>query len=175
MDTPADVELVDVAEVTDPDDDPPVEEQLATGQALALRYDGTVIRLDRLDEVGIGLDTIREIEAELRLVKRRLQDAVGEHRQRTGERTIRVNGVELVVDGGEEVEYDLPLLRRLLAEAGMPAEHVDRIVRPVDAYKLDTVALKTAAKTNPDFQAAVDLASTRRPKPWSVKVTRSRT
>lgn len=147
------------------------EELIAAGEAIVIPT-GELIPLDDPVAVALGLDALATMKQQIDELRRTLVRTVEQTYKATGRKTTRPDdGVEVVLNGGPEDEYDAEQLAELLLAAGMPKATVDEIVYPVTEWKVRKVPLNQAAKANPDYAAAAELCRRTNEKPYTVKVT----
>jgi hypothetical protein len=146
-----------------------------TSNELVIRATGEIVDLEDYRQCGFALDTIRQLEQELRLVKTELQNAIAAESKRAGGmKTLALgDGRKLVIRGGPAFVYDGKQLKADLLAAGMPAERVAQIVEEVVTYKVSAAKAKLAANATDDYRFAVESNRAEVQHPWQVGVERS--
>ena len=144
------------------------------GRELAIRATGEIVDLaDPLACVN-ALESIRDLEAELRSVKTVLSQAIAAEGLRQGTHTLTLaDGRKAVLSGGRQYEWDGAQLQHDLLAAGMPQERVWEIVETVVTFKVNAVEAKRAAGANPDYRFAVEACRTEVEAPPRVSIRRA--
>lgn len=94
-----------------------------------------------------------------------------------GTKSLSHEGEAITLTGGTATEYDAHDLMEALRVAGCPEDRITEAVTPEITYKVNRSVLRQLAAANPDYQAAIDLATRTVEKPLraSVKFTRKET
>lgn len=146
----------------------------ATSRELVIRHTGEVVNLADPDQCVWALESIRDLEADLRMAKTELSRAIAAEGLRQGTHTLTLSdGRKAVLSGGRQYEWDGEGLKASLLAAGMPAERVAQVVEEVVTYKVSAVEAKRAASANPAYMAAVDLNRRETETPVRVSVRRT--
>ncbi len=133
---------------------------------------GQLVSLDEPREVALAIDAIRDLEFQLRAAKQDLTRALVHASQQEGSKTLRYEGVEVVVKGGSATHYDAAEIYTGLIDAGMSAERAGEIVKHTVTQKVDASQAKRAASANPEYAAVIYAHTTTIDVPHSVSVSR---
>lgn len=145
-----------------------------TDTKLIVRATGEVVNLTDPLECAMALQSIRDLEGELRIMKLRLSEAIAEEASRLGTKTLALDDHwKAVLSGGREVEWDGEKLRADLTSAGMPLDRIDQIVERRVTYKVSATEAKRAAAANADYAAVVADCQTWVETPVRVSVRRA--
>jgi hypothetical protein len=116
-----------------------------------------------------------------RNVKQHVNDVVAEttaylvaEAERQGTRTLHGDQETVVVAGGPGTEVDAHDLAELLREAGCPEQRIEAAITTEISYKVNRSVLRQLV-VNPDYAAAVELATRPVQKPWRASVKARRT
>jgi hypothetical protein len=135
---------------------------------------GEVVNLNDYRECALALDSVRDIESDLRAIKSELQRAIAAEATRQGTRTLELpDGRKAVLSGGTETGYDPEKLELGLREAGMPEERIREIVELTYTYKVKAVEAKRAAAANPEYAYVVDSCRTEIEAPVRVSIRKA--
>jgi hypothetical protein len=135
---------------------------------------GQVVNLDAPKEVAVALDSIRDLEYQLRIVKQDLTRALVHASEQAGSKTLRYGNVQAIIRGGTTVIYDAEEIRSGLLAAGMSEERVAEIVVETVSSKVSANEAKRAASANPAYAAVIDAHKTEVDVPPSVSVSISK-
>lgn len=80
------------------------------------------------------------------------------------------DGRKLTLSGGPGTTIDPVALREALAAADCPSDRIDAAIKQVVEEKVDRSVTRSLAGANPDYAAAIELATTPVVKPWSVSI-----
>lgn len=133
---------------------------------------GEVVSLDQPREVALAIDAIRDLEYELRAAKQELTRALVYASQQEGSKTLRYEGVEVVVKGGKAKHYDAASLYTDLLDAGMSTERAGEIVVHTVTQKVDAAQAKRAAGANEAYAAVIAKHTTEIDVPHTVSISR---
>lgn len=132
---------------------------------------GEVVDLDDYRSCAFALDSIRDIEANLREIKSELNRAIRSEAERQGTRTLELpDGRKAVISGGVETVYDPERLEHGLREAGMPEDRIREIIEETVTYKVKAVEAKRAAAANSEYAYIVDSCRTETESPVRVSI-----
>lgn len=118
------------------------------------------------------VEALRVLDREVATIKRLLQGAIAEDSKTWGSKTLRVDGLKLVVKQGTSTSVDAEKLAASYRRAGMPEERVEEIVVTTVTLRVDLVKAKQAAAANPKYASALKRASTTTETPVSVSIER---
>lgn len=144
----------------------------ALGTDLVVPGIGEIVPLDDPTKVSYALDSIRDLERELRSVKAELTRAIVHHSQVAGARTLHLQGITVSVKSGTQTVYDAEAIEQGLREAGMPEDRIREIVKETVTYAVDAVKAKQAAGANPLYAAVIEANKQIEEKPAYVTVKR---
>jgi hypothetical protein len=147
--------------------------ELAT-TSLPIPVTGEVVDLADYQSCARALDSIRDIEYQLRTAKAALSDAIAQEAARRGVKSLELgDGRKAVVGGGTTVEYDAEQMEIGLRTAGMPEDRIREIVEETVTYKVKAGEAKRAAGANPDYAVVVDACRREIEKPAYVSLRRT--
>lgn len=89
---------------------------------------------------------------------------------RLGVKTLRAGGYEIALSGGASTEIDPVALREALSAADCPEERIDAAIVAEVTYKVNRSVLRQLAGANPDYAAAIELATRAVEKPYRASV-----
>jgi hypothetical protein len=121
---------------------------------------GQIVSLDAPKEVAVALDSIRDLEYQLRIAKQDLTRALVHASEQAGSKTLRYGNVEAVIKGGTATVYDAEEIRSGLLAAGMSEERVAEIVVETVSSKVSANEAKRAASANPKYAEVIDAHKT---------------
>jgi hypothetical protein len=87
-----------------------------------------------------------------------------------GTKTLHAGQTTVTLTGGASVEYDVMDLQALLMEAGCPPERLEEAVVAEVTYRIDRSVLRQLAAANPNYAAAIELASRTVQKPYRASI-----
>lgn len=117
---------------------------------------GQVVNLEDPREVAFALNAVRDLEYQLRAVKTDLTRALAYASEREGTKTLRYEGVEVTLKGGQITEYDAAAIFSGLIDAGMTEQRASEIVRHTVTLKVDAVRARQAAGANPAYAEVIE-------------------
>lgn len=117
---------------------------------------GEIVNLEDAPQVARALHAVRALEGQLRDVKSELTNALVYASQVQGSKTLRFEGVEAVVKGGEITMYDEVEIENGLRAAGMPEERIREIVVETVTRKVSAREAERAAKANPAYAKVIE-------------------
>ena len=126
------------------------------GRELVVPGLGEIVPLDDPAKVAIALDSVRDLERNLREIKSELTAVIVYHAQVQGTKTLHLDGVDATIKSGSKTEYDPEAIEQGLREAGMPEERIREIVKETISYSVDAVKAKQAAGANPAYAAVIE-------------------
>ena len=132
---------------------------------------GQLVNLDNPREVALAIDAIRDLEWQLRAAKTELTRALVHASEVAGTKTLRYEGVEATVKGGEKVEYDADALYLDLLAAGMSEARAGEVVVETVIHTVNANEAKRVAAANPAYREAVERHRTVVEVPHSVTVS----
>lgn len=91
-----------------------------------------------------------------------------------GTKTLHHHGETVTLTGGETVDYDAHDLMEALRVAGCPENRIEEAVVAEVTYKVNRSVVRQLAAANPDYKAAIELATRTIVKPWRAKVAFTR-
>lgn len=115
---------------------------------------GEVINLNNPRECALALDTIRDLERQLREAKSVLTSAVAHECQRQGTKTLHLEGVTVELSGGSKTEYDVSVLEKL-RDLGLPEDRFTALVVPTVTYKVNAAEAKRIAAANAEYAQVI--------------------
>lgn len=130
---------------------------------------GEVINLEEPLAVARALHEVRAAKRQLDDARRVLEDALVQHSQTRGTKTLRIDEYEATVSGGEKVEWDVEELWKL-RDAGLPEDRMNALVKTEVTYKVDAAVARQIAAANPDYGEIIYRAKQKVPAPWRVSV-----
>lgn len=119
------------------------------------------------------LEAARDMKDTCQRVIRATTDWLVEESGRLGTKTFATpGGGKVALSGGPTTKIDGQLLEQLLGEAGCPEERIRDCVTRVETidYKVNGSVVRQLAASNPDYKAAIDLASHTEEKSWSASL-----
>ena len=116
---------------------------------------GELVDLSNGAQCARAIDAIRDLEWQLRAAKQELTRALVHQSQQAGSKTLRYEGVDAVVKGGEKTEFDADGLYLDLLAAGMSEERAGEIVVETVTRTVKANEAKRAAAANPAYAAAI--------------------
>ncbi len=145
--------------------------ELALSSGLLDIRSGELIDPTDAPRVAALLADVREHARQLTELRRACEQALAEEARRQGTKTLRFEGVEAVVSGGEasELVWDIEELQKLL-DAGLPSERFEALVRETVEYRVNAAVAKQIAAANDEYAAIVERARSYRDKPVYVTV-----
>lgn len=118
---------------------------------------GEIVDLNDYQSCALALDSIRDIESDLRAIKNELQRAIASEATKQGTRTLELpDGRKAVLSGGVEIQYDAEKMEAGLREAGMPEDRIRQVIEEIVSYKVRAVEAKRAAAANPEYAFVID-------------------
>lgn len=138
----------------------PTAHELEPRQEYPVPLVGELVDLGEPAAVARALDTVRQAKRDLDDARRVLEAVLHRESQRTGSRTLRYDGLEAVVSGGNErVEYPDPQeLAAELRAAGLPEERIAEVVVETVDYRVDRSALRSVTSSNVRYARAAESA-----------------
>jgi len=140
------------------------------GTELVVAGVGTLVHLDRPEEVAQALADIRRLEAQLRAVKSELGIALAAEGARQGTKTMRFGGLTVKLKSDKRIVWDVEELSKLL-DAGLPQERYDELVSTEVTYKVSAAEAKRIAGANDGYAAIIERARTEHEPTVSVAVS----
>lgn len=113
------------------------------------------------------LTIIREVSAQMRLVRQVATDFIADESKRRGTKTLHSSAGDVVLSGGPTIDYDPEALADALRAADCPEDRINECVVPTVTYKVNRSVLNQLVKANPDYKAAAELAEVEVMKSWS--------
>jgi hypothetical protein len=135
---------------------------------------GQLVDLDQPREVALAIDAIRDLEYQLRAAKQDLTRALVHASQQEGTKTLRYEGVEVVVKGGSATHYDAAAIYSGLIDAGMSEQRAGEIVKHEVITKVDAAQAKRASAANPEYAAVIAANTSVVDTPYSVSVSHAK-
>jgi hypothetical protein len=127
------------------------------GTDMVLPASGELIPLDNPPQIAQALEYLRDLEYQIRRAKEALTDALVEHSQLIGSKTITLkDGHTATIKGGTETIYDPEAIIDGLRQAGCPEDRIMEIITETVTYKVRAVEAKRAAAANPDYKQVID-------------------
>lgn len=87
-----------------------------------------------------------------------------------GTKTLVGGASTVTLTGGTGVDYDAVDLMEALRVAGCPEDRIEQAVVATVSYKVNRSVLRQLAAANPDYQAAIELATQPVERPWRASV-----
>jgi len=134
-----------------------VETVEPAGTELVVAGVGTLVHLDRPEEVAQALADIRALEAQLRSVKSELAIALAAEGARQGTKTMRFGSLTVKLASDKTIVWDIEELAKLL-DAGLPAERYDALVSTEVTYKVSAAEAKRIAGANEVYHGIIERA-----------------
>lgn len=127
------------------------------GQELMIPVTGEIISLTDFPAVAAALESLRQLEYQIREIKAELTFTLVRHSQLLGSRTIPLNdGHTATVKGGAELVYDAEAIMEGLRTAGMPEERIMTVVQETVSYKVRAIEARRAASVNPAYKEVIE-------------------
>lgn len=120
-----------------------------------------------IDNAHRVLTIIREVSAQMRLVRNAATDFIAEESKRQGTKTLHSPAGDVVLTGGPTIDYDPEALMDALRAADCPENRIEECVVATITYKVNRSILNQLVKANPDYKAAAELAEREIMKSWS--------
>lgn len=117
---------------------------------------GEVVNLTDTRQVALALDTVRDLERQLREVKAELTNAIVYASKIEGSKTLHLPGLTATIKSGTSVEYDAEEIETGLREAGMPEERIREIVKETITYSVNATRAKQAAAANEAYATVIE-------------------
>ncbi len=146
-------------------------DEQTTGKEIAVPGIGTVVSLDKPQEIAQALADIRDLENQLRIVKGNLSYLLVDESERVGSKTLHLDGMTVEISGGNAIEWDLEELEKL-RDAGLPEARYDELVKTEVSYKVDARQAQRIAGANPAYATIIERARTDRETTPRVSVKR---
>lgn len=128
-----------------------------TSTTLVVPGTGELVALDDHVSCSNALDSIRDIEADLRRIKAELVRAIVHEAERQGTKTLALpGGRKAVVTAGVDVSYDAERMAVGLREAGMPESRIAEIIEETVTRRVKAVEAKRAAAANQEYAFVID-------------------
>lgn len=132
---------------------------------------GEIVSLDDPAACGKALRWVKDTERQLREARKLLTEAIVQHAQTAGTKTLHVDGLSspLKLSGGpgSELWWDVEALRTLL-DMGLPESRFNELVTEQISYKVNANVAKSIASVNPDYARVIAAAQHRIDKSWNV-------
>jgi hypothetical protein len=138
---------------------------------VVIPFTGELVRRDDPKACATALDDIRKMETALKELKGWLTRAVVAESARQGKKTLALDDLTVVVQGGYGLEWDVSELLRLL-DLGLPEERFNALVTEEITYRVSAAEAKRIAAANPEYAAVIERARSEVPKNHWIKVTR---
>lgn len=127
------------------------------GTDLVLPSTGELVDLTDANQVAQALENLRQLEQQIRDAKAELTQALIEHSQTFGSKTIPLTGGRsAVIKSGPETVYDAQEIMDGLRAAGMPEARIAEIVQETVTYSVRAVEAKRAAAANLTYADVID-------------------
>lgn len=136
---------------------------------LAIPVIGEVVNLEDADSVALAYDRLLDLERQLRDAKGFLRSKLVEHAAAYGGNTMRLDHAEVKVTTSDEIQWNLNVLRELLA-AGLPDGRWQELVETTVDVKVKAAVARQIAKANPVYAEIIGRAEKRIQKSPSVSV-----
>ncbi len=148
--------------------------ETSTDLAIIVPVTGQVVNLEDYRECSQALDSIRDIEADLRRIKAELCRAIAFEAERQGTKSLPLpDGRKAMLSGGVETTYDEQKMEEGLRAAGMPEERIREIVVEEVSYKVRAVEAKRAASANAEYAFVIDGARVELDTPVRVSIRKA--
>ena len=121
---------------------------------------GEVVSLADVGACARAIQGVRLLKGQLDAAMRDLTEAIVQHSEREGTKTIYAEGVKVTVNGGTSKSYDAQAIERELREAGMSEERIREIVTETVTYSVAAGEAKRAAQANPKYAAIIERNTT---------------
>lgn len=144
---------------------------MESSRELVLPGVGEILSLDSASQAARAFARLKELEDQIKDARRECTDALRYYSSVFGSRTLRFDdapGIELTAD--EETLIDAEQLEMDFRAAGMPESVIRDIVVETVTYKVNLTKVRAAAKTNPDYAAALEKNSRVVPKTQYAKL-----
>lgn len=141
--------------------------------ALVAPHTGELLNLNDAPAVARALTELRDHRQAVNDATSVLTDALVQHAQRAGKKTLHLHGVGKVeLSGGPDsaVHWDLEILEQLRA-AGLPEDRWNELVRTDISYSVNAaVAKQIESSGNERYREIVGMARQRADRPWRAQV-----
>jgi hypothetical protein len=115
------------------------------------------------------LGVAREMRGRLLDLVKDCEAVILEASRRQGTKTLHFEDATATVTGGSDLDWDLDVLRELLAK-GLPDARFNELVVATVTYKVDARVAKQLEAANPAYAAVIARARSRVEKPWRVSI-----
>lgn len=113
---------------------------------------GEIVSLKDTTQIARALQTLRNLEQEIRDCKTELTHALVEHSQQQGTKTLTLpDGHQAIIKSGTETTYDAETIMEALRDAGMPEHRINQIIKETVTYTVNAIEAKKAANANPTY------------------------
>jgi hypothetical protein len=138
---------------------------------VVLPHTGEVVPFEDPVACANAIEEIRNLEWKLREAKNELTRVFLEESERQGSKTMRWEGLEVVLSASETPQWDVTELIKL-RDLGLPEGRYDALVKEEVTYKVSAAEAKRIAGANPEYAEVIERAKTMVPRNPSVKVSR---
>jgi hypothetical protein len=140
--------------------------------SIVIPYTGEYVELDQPGQVAVALETVRRLKRDLDEARVVLEDSLRFASERAGSRTLHLGDLNVVVSGGERIEYDELELAQELRAAGLPERRMGELIVETVSYRVDQRVARSVAASNPAYAAALERCRRVVPAPWRVSIKR---
>jgi hypothetical protein len=149
-----------------------IEELVGEQPDMLVPVTGELVDLRDVAAVALAVDAIRAAKHQLDAARQTLELVLRLEALKQGTKTLHLDGLDVVISGGEKTEYDCELLQQLLQEAGLPENRIREAIVETVSYKVDGRVARQLAGANPAYRAALERAQQTVPIPWRVAIRR---
>lgn len=120
---------------------------------------GEAINLSDAHACACALQEVREVEAQLRDIKRVLTEGILEESRRQGSKTLHFSTFDARINNPPTTAWDYEVLCEL-QDAGLPEERFADLVTTEISYKVNGNVAKSVASSNPAYREIIERAKT---------------
>ena len=133
---------------------------------------GEIVDLREPAEVAKAFDQLAEHKRQIENLRRVLVALLRAESLKQAKKTMRLGGFEVVLTGGEQVEYDTPLLMEDLEAAGLSRDRLHDAFQVTMTWKTNTNVIKQIARANPEYRAIIERHTHVVERPWNARVSK---
>lgn len=123
-----------------------------------------------VDNAARVLNAARAMKEHVNLIIKETTAYLAEESARRGTKTLHHDDYTVTLTGGTTLDYDPQDLMEALRVAGCPEERIEEAVVAHITYRVNRAVLRQLSAANPDYKAAIDLATREIEKPYQAKV-----
>jgi hypothetical protein len=133
---------------------------------------GEVVDLREPAEVAKAMDWLADTKRQIENLRRLLVGLLRAESLKQAKKTMRLGEFEVVLTGGEQVEYDTPLLMEDLEAAGLSRDRLHDAFQVTMTWKTNANVIKQIARANPEYRAIIERHTHIVEKPWNARVSK---